>query len=95
MTNCNRKRDFIRLPKPTKKIPLFYLDILKIVILSALVPHDRLVVMEIIKNFSNVTLVHLLSASKREKGISAGTQVNKLGKKILRKLSNLRIDRHF
>jgi methionyl-tRNA formyltransferase len=47
--------------------------------------------MGIIKNFSNVTLIHLLSEAKGEKRKKVGTQVNKLGKKILRKLSNLRM----
>ena len=68
---------------------------MKIVILSALAVHDRLIVMEIINNFSNVTLVHLLTASKEGKELGVVTGANKLGKKILRKLSNLRIGKHF
>ena len=50
---------------------------MKIVIISGLAPRDKRVVMEIIKNFKNVTLIHLFNDTKKEVGMKFGTWLNK------------------
>jgi methionyl-tRNA formyltransferase len=68
---------------------------MKIVIISGLAPRDKRVVMEIIKNFKNVTLIHLFNDTKKKDRMKFGTWVNNRGKKILRKLHNVRLSKRF
>lgn len=68
---------------------------MKIVIISGLAPRDKRVVTEIIRNFSNVTLIHLFSESKKEAKMKIGDWINKKGEKILRKFHNIRLSSRF
>ncbi|MEX1015045.1 MAG: formyltransferase family protein, partial [Candidatus Paceibacterota bacterium] len=68
---------------------------MKIVIISGLAPRDRIVVQEIIRNFTNVTLINLFAESKKVTEINFGNWVNKKGKKILKKLHNFELSRYF
>ncbi len=68
---------------------------IKIVIISGLAPRDKRVVTEIIRNFNNVTLIHLISQSKKEAKMKFGDWINKKGEKILRMFHNIRLSRRF
>ncbi|MEX2512700.1 MAG: formyl transferase [Cyclobacteriaceae bacterium] len=68
---------------------------MKIVIISGLAHRDREVVQEVIRNFSNVTLIHIFAEPKKKTGINFCNWVNNKGKKILKKLHNIRISRRF
>lgn len=67
---------------------------MKIVILSELTPRDWIVVQEILKNFSNVTLIHLTPTHGRKRKYS-GNWVNAMGKKILKKIYRIRLSKGF